>query len=97
MLEWSAQGDIAGIVAGTSQDGDAVGVIGGLGSKFIMAGCFESNDLDADQISGINAEEQNDIALIVRAKGGPDAAGPKTMMCFVAFDAILIVKDHSVV
>lgn len=85
--EWSAQGDLT--------DQTKCGVPGGIGNKFVMSASLECTDLDPEQISGINAEEQNDIALIMQAAGGPVAAGPKTLMAFVAYDSLLIVQTDS--
>lgn len=57
MLEWQANG-----VVGQATN---YGVSGGTGTKFIMSATFENADVSGDQISGINAEEQSDIALIL--------------------------------
>ncbi len=56
------------------------------------------NDISNDEISGINAEEQSDIALMITSGGtGPVALGPKILMAFVAYDSMMIVRDGNVV
>lgn len=84
--EWSAKG--------SATDPLAQGVIGGIGNKFIMAVDFETTDLNPDLISGLNAEEQNDMSLIVRSGSGPDLNnGPKILMAFVSYDAMINLTD----
>lgn len=39
------------------------GIAGGNGDKFCITGYFENTDVSPDGISGINAEEQSDLAL----------------------------------
>ncbi len=64
------------------------------GGKFIMACEFENTDVLPDQIAGINAEEQSDIALTIRASAAPTS---KELFCFVHYDALLIVKTGNAV
>lgn len=66
----------------------------GLGSTFIMAAPFENADLYPDTISGINAEEQSDIALnIVTEENIVD----KKLDVFMSYDALIIVRDGNVI
>lgn len=66
----------------------------GTGTKFIMACEFENTDVMPDTIAGINAEEQSDIALTIRAGGAPLN---KELFAFIHFDALLIVKTGNTV
>lgn len=71
------------------------GVMAGRGDKFIIAGAFENTDVMPDQIAGINAEEQSDLALEIDLNGNP-AVG-KVCNVFVAYDSMIIVRDGNVV
>lgn len=64
------------------------------GTKFIMACEFENTDVMPDSIAGINAEEQSDIALTIRAGGAPTT---KELFCFIHYDSLIIVKPGNVV
>jgi hypothetical protein len=66
----------------------------GQGSKFIMASEFENVDVMPDTISGINAEEQSDIALSISLDGSPSG---KKVDVFMHYDSLLIVKAGNVV
>lgn len=91
LQEWQAQGS-------TTNGASNYGINGGVGTKFIMASSFENTDVSPDQICGINAEEQSDIALsITGGQSGPNASGPKTLHAFVAYDSMIIVRDGNVV
>ena len=74
------------------------GNTGGSGVSFIMAAPFENKDIFPDTISGINAEEQSDIALFVNADttfGQPGAT--KRLEAFMHYDCLMIVRDGNVV
>lgn len=65
------------------------------GQRFIMAQEFEHGDISPDTISGINAEEQSDLALTVELQNVPAEA--KQIDIFVAYDALVIIRDGNVV
>jgi len=73
----------------------------GGGDKFIMAGCFENTDAFPGTISGLNAEEQSDIQLMIKTgdsslySGGQDQAGSKELAVFVNYDSIVVVRDRN--
>jgi len=69
---------------------------GGHGGRFIMAAPFENQDLFGDTISGINAEEQSDIALFVTCDSNTTPAN-KRLEVFMHYDALMIVRDGNVV
>jgi hypothetical protein len=69
---------------------------GGHGSKFIMAAPFENQDVFPETISGINAEEQSDIALFVNSDSA-DQPTSKRLEVFMHYDALMIVMDGNVV
>lgn len=62
-------------------------------SAFVIAGDFETSN--GEEVSGMNGEEQNDIALMIQYSG---AQNP---MCsydvFVYYDALLILRDNNLV
>lgn len=89
-FEWQATGDVS--------NSTNFGVLGGKGTKFIMSASFENTDVTGGQISGINAEEQSDIALtITGGRAGPQTSGPKLLQVFVAYDSLIIVRGGNVV
>lgn len=65
----------------------------GIGSTFIMAAPFENVDIYPDTISGINAEEQSDIALNIVTE---EDIVSKKLDVFMAYDALIIVRDGNV-
>lgn len=65
-----------------------------LDGKFIIACEFENIDVMPDTIAGINAEEQSDIALNIKATA---AAANKKLDVFMHFDCLIVVKDANVV
>jgi hypothetical protein len=74
----------------------------GGGDRFIMAGCFENTDAFPNTISGMNAEEQSDIQLMVKyGPGRLDASTSvdlareptKQLWVFVNYDSLAIVRD----
>jgi len=69
---------------------------GGIPHSFIMAAPFENQDVFPDTISGINAEEQSDIALFITSD---TAATPsnKRLEVFMHYDCLMIVRDGNVV
>lgn len=69
------------------------------GHRFIMAQEFEHADISPDTISGINAEEQSDLALTIELQNTPPttATGAKQIDIFVAYDALVIIRDGNVV
>lgn len=62
-----------------------------------MAASFEHQDINPNTISGINAEEQSDIALRVSAHGNINSAGPKLLRCFVNYDSLVIVRPGNTI
>lgn len=62
--------------------------------KFIMGCEFENTDVMPDTIAGINAEEQSDIALSIKAY---DNAANKKLDVFMHFDCLIVVRDGNVV
>lgn len=61
---------------------------------FVIAGDFETSD--GNEVSGLNGEEQNDIALSITYGGGPQ--NPSfTYNVFVHYDVLLILKDNNLV
>lgn len=66
----------------------------GVGAAFIMAAPFENIDIFPDTISGINAEEQSDIALTIVTE---DTILNKKLDVFMGYDSLMIVKDGNVV
>lgn len=73
----------------------------GGGDKFIAAGCFENTDAFPNTISGLNAEEQSDIQLMLRTEqsslytGGQQPEGNKQLSVFVNYDSIVVVRDRN--
>jgi hypothetical protein len=67
---------------------------GNQGSAFIMAAPFENTDVFPETISGINAEEQSDIALTIQTSA---AVVEKKLDVFMSYDALMIVRDGNVV
>lgn len=65
------------------------------GDKFLMAAEFEHADVFPDTISGINSAEQSDMALQMQWDGVPPAN--KAVNIFVAYDALLVVRDSNLV
>lgn len=65
-----------------------------LDGKFIIACEFENIDVMPDTIAGINAEEQSDIALNIKATA---ASANKKLDVFMHFDCLIVVKDANVV
>lgn len=70
----------------------------GSGNKFIMACEFENADVTGT-ISGINGEEQSDLALTFKCDSvsGESLITNKQLEIFVAYDCLLIIKDGNVV
>lgn len=64
-------------------------------TKFIMATELENTDVMPDSISGINAEEQNDIALNIQAIGS--TVTTKQLSVYCHYDALLIIRDQNTV
>lgn len=63
---------------------------GGVGNKFIIAGEFETTTGGRGEMNGINAEEQNDIALeLVWNRYGPVNKRADT---FIYYDLLLIIR-----
>lgn len=81
--EWSSQ----------SRDAANIGVMGGGGSKFIMSGYFENTDVTPNGIAGINAEEQSDIQLQIKASA--NATINKRLDVFVNYDCMIVVRDNN--
>jgi hypothetical protein len=69
---------------------------GGLPHSFIMAAGFENQDVFPDTISGINAEEQSDIALFLTSTTGQEPSS-KRLEVFMHYDCLMIVRDGNVV
>jgi hypothetical protein len=67
---------------------------GGLGGSFIIAAPFENADVFPDTISGINAEEQSDIALTLVASAAPTN---KKLDVFAHYDALMFVRDGNTI
>jgi hypothetical protein len=67
---------------------------GGLGGAFIIAAPFENADVFPDTISGINAEEQSDIALTLVSSVAPAS---KKLDVFMHYDALMFVRDGNTV
>ena len=62
-------------------------------SAFVISADFETTS--GDEVSGLNGEEQNDIALMIQY------SGPQNPLCsydvFVYYDALLILRDNNLV
>jgi hypothetical protein len=73
----------------------------GEGSKFIMGTSFETPGLGPESVNGINAEEQNDLALYIQGNQsgstGTTTALAKKLEVFVNFDCLLLVRSGNVV
>jgi hypothetical protein len=67
----------------------------GTGDKFIMACEFENTDAMPGTIAGINAEEQSDIALTIKANEA--MASNRQLDVFMHYDSLLVVRDGNVV
>ena len=61
-------------------------------TTFVMAGNFMSDR--GDVISGINAEEQNDLQLLLKFVGTTNA-NPKTVKIIVAYDNLMILGESN--
>ena len=61
-------------------------------TTFVMAGNFMSDR--GDVISGINAEEQNDLQLLIKFVGTTNA-NPKTVKIIVAYDNLMILGESN--
>lgn len=66
------------------------------GDKFTIATEFEHADVFPDTISGLNAEEQSDMALMV-TWNGDGSVSKKVLQIYVAYDALIVVRDGNVV
>ena len=66
------------------------------GDKFTFATEFEHVDVFPDTISGLNAEEQSDMAMMVTWNGN-GAVGQKVLQVYVAYDALIVIRDGNVV
>lgn len=67
-------------------------------TNFIIAIDLENTSITADMISGINAEEQNDIALNLMYKGSGNASvANKFVTVFCHYDSLLIIRDNNTV
>lgn len=75
--------------------------INGEGSKFIMGTSFETPGLGPESVNGINAEEQNDLALYIQCNQGGATntwvGAAKKLEVFVNFDCLLLVRSGNVV
>jgi hypothetical protein len=73
----------------------------GEGSKFIMGTSFETPGLGPESVNGINAEEQNDLALYIQGNQGgttgTTTALAKKLEVFINFDCLLLVRSGNVV
>lgn len=73
----------------------------GEGSKFIMGTSFETPGLGPESVNGINAEEQNDLALYIQGNqggtSGTTTALAKKLEVFINFDCLLLVRSGNVV
>lgn len=73
----------------------------GGGDKFIIAGCFENTDAFPGTISGLNAEEQSDIQLMIRTEQSnlyepnQSPSNDKQLSVFVNYDTIVVVRDKN--
>lgn len=65
-----------------------------LDGKFVIGCEFENTDVMPDTIAGINAEEQSDIALSLKAY---DVAVNKKLDVFMHYDCLIVVRDGNVV
>ena len=63
----------------------------GGGEAFIMACGFENVDVMPGTISGINAEEQSDVALNIKTRGGI-VPFQKTLVIFMYYDCVMVVQ-----
>lgn len=61
------------------------------GEAFIMACGFENTDVMPGTIAGINAEEQSDIALNIKTRGGVVPYN-KTLAIFMYYDCVMVVQ-----
>lgn len=72
---------------------------GGEATDLIITSEFENTDVMPDSIAGINAEEQSDINLTIKAESGPvtTVSGGFKLDIFMHYDCLLIVRDGNVV
>jgi hypothetical protein len=78
----------------------ATGAAAGTATDLIICSEFENTDVMPDAIAGINAEEQSDINLTIKAQAGPANAGSNggfKLDIFMHYDCLLIVRDGNVV
>ena len=70
----------------------------GAATDLVICSEFENTDVMPDAIAGINAEEQSDINLTIKAAAGPSGAqGGFKLDIFMHYDCLLIVRDGNVV
>lgn len=70
----------------------------GRATDLVICSEFENTDVMPDSIAGINAEEQSDINLTIKAAAGPSGAqGGFKLDIFMHYDCLLIVRDGNVV
>lgn len=62
-------------------------------SCFVVSGDFETTS--GDEVSGLNGEEQNDIALMLQYSAAQDSSCSYDV--FVYYDALLILRDNNLV
>ncbi len=72
-----------------TDDNNAQSEVGG--EAFIMACSFENVDVMPGTISGINAEEQSDVALNIKTRGGI-VPFQKTLVIFMYYDCVMVVQ-----
>lgn len=61
-------------------------------NKFMMACKFENDDVFPDTMSGINAEEQSDLSLMIKFSGGGSIANRRCDI-FIGYESLIIVKE----
>jgi hypothetical protein len=76
----------------------AAGAQEGRATDLVICSEFENTDVMPDAIAGINAEEQSDINLTIKAAQGPSGSqGGFKLDIFMHYDCLLIVRDGNVV
>jgi hypothetical protein len=64
-------------------------------TAFVIAADLETSD--GTEISGLNGEEQNDIALVINYGGGASQSTSAIYDTFVYYDALLVLRENNVV
>jgi hypothetical protein len=64
-------------------------------TAFVISADLETSD--GSEISGLNGEEQNDIALVINYGGSANQSNSAIFDTFVYYDALLVLRENNVV